>query len=189
MSNNPQEILIAGTGTLWTAPEGTELPQFLSEALDPAFVQHGYITEDGAKFTDAKTVEEVRAWQAFYPVRKFLNGRTGMLEFTLMQWNEENLVLAYGGGGIIEPQVGEFRYEPPEPDEVNIRAVVLDMSDGDRNFRFVAGRTFVTSDIESTFAKSGPGLLPITLEVLDDADNVKPWRYDTDDPAFAPAAS
>jgi hypothetical protein len=106
-----------------------------------------------------------------------------------MQWNEENLILAYGGGGIIQPQTGEYRYEPPEPDEVNVRAVVLDMSDGVRNFRFTAGRTFVTNDVESTFAKSGPGLLPITLEILDDAANVKPWRYDSDDAAFAPVAS
>ena len=189
MANDPREILIAGTGTIYTAPEGTELPQYLSEALDAAFVPAGYITEDGAKFKDAKSVEEVRAWQAFYPVRKFITGRTGSLEFTLMQWNEENLVLAYGGGGIIQPTAGEYRYEPPEPDEVNVRAVVLDMSDGVRNFRFTAGRSFVTNDVESTFAKSGPGLLPITLEILDDADNVKPWRYDTDDAAFAPAAS
>lgn len=189
MSNNPQEILIAGTGTLWTAPEGTELPQYLSEALDPAFVQHGYLTEDGAKFTDAKSVEEVRAWQAFYPVRKFLQGRTGSLEFSLMQWNEENLVLAYGGGGITEPQPGEYRYVPPAPEELAVVCAVLDMTDGDRNFRFGVPRCFVTNDVESTFAKSGPGLLPITLEVLDAGSGVDPWFYDTDDPTWAPVAS
>lgn len=189
MPNNPAEILIAGTGTLWTAPEGTPLPQYLSDALDPAFVEHGFITEDGAKFTDSKSVQEVRAWQAFYPVRKYLDGRTGTLELTLMQWNAENLLVAYGGGAITEPQPGEYRYEPPEPDEVNVRAVVLDMTDGLRSFRFCAGRTFVTNDVESTFAKSGPGLLPLTLEVLDDADNGKPWRYDSDDAAFAPIGS
>lgn len=189
MANAPGEIIIAGTGTLYTAPEGTELPQYLSEALDNAFLEHGYLTEDGAKFTDDKTVNQVRAWQSYYPVRTHITEKSGMLEFTMMQWNEENMILAYGGGGVTEPQSGEFRYEPPEPEEVNVVAAVLDMTDGERNFRFTIGRCFVTSSVESTFAKSGPALLPISLEVLDDADNVKPWRYDTDDPTWAPVAS
>ena len=189
MANTPGEILIAGTGTLYTAPEGTTLPEYLSDTLDAAFVDHGYLTEDGAKFTDDKSVDQVRAWQAYYPIRTHITEKSGMLEFTMMQWNEENMILAYGGGGITEPTPGEYRYEPPAPGELTIVAAVLDMNDGDRNFRFTCGRCFVTSSVESTFAKSGPALLPITLEVLDDSTNGFPWRYDSDDPTWAPVAS
>lgn len=189
MSNVPGEIIIAGTGTLYTAPEGTELPQYLSEPLDDAFVEHGYITEDGAKLTDDKSTNKVRAWQSFYPVRVHITERSGMLEFTLMQWNEENMILAYGGGGVFEPQPGEYRYSPPSPEELAIVAAVLDFADGDRNFRLSVARTFVTSSVESTFAKSGPALLPITLEILDAGSGLDPWNFDSDDPQWAPVAS
>jgi len=185
----PQEILIAGTGTLYTAPEGTPLPSYLSEALDADFVAAGYLSDDGAKFTDAKTTNKVKPWQSFQPVRVHVTERTTTVELMLLQWNEANLIRAFGGGGIIEPTAGEYRYIPPAPEEVAVLALVLDMTDGTRNFRLTAGRTFVTSNTESTFAKSGPALLPITFEILAPEDGDEPWTMDSDDPAWAPVAS
>lgn len=188
-TQTPAETIIAGTGTLYHAPEGTTLPAYLSDALDPAFVAVGFITEDGAKFTDEKDTNDVRAWQSFYPVRKHITGRSAMIELTLMQWNEPNMILAYGGGGITEPQPGEYRYNPPEPEELAISAIVIDFADGDKLYRFSAGRAFVTSNTETTWAKSGPALLPITFEILAPEGAGKPWNIDSDDPAFAPVAS
>lgn len=185
----PEEILIAGTGTLYHAPQGTALPGFLSDVLDPAFQAVGYITEDGAKFTDTKDTNKVMPWQSFYPVRVHITGRSGQIETTLLQWNEQNMILAYGGGGIIEPQSGEFRYEPPSPETLAVVAVVIDFTDGDRNFRFAAGRSFVVSATESMWNKTGPALLPVTLEILAPAEGDQPWTIDSDDPAWTPIAS
>ena len=185
----PAEIVIAGTGTIYHAPEGTELPQYLSEALDAAFVAVGYTTEDGAKFTDEKSTNQVRPWQSFYPVRTHITERTAMLETSLLQWNEPNMILAYGGGGVTQPQPGEYRYTPPAPEELAVVAIVIDFTDGDRNFRFTAGRAFVSSNIETTWAKTGPALLPIKFEILAPEAAGEPWTIDSDDPAFAPVAS
>jgi len=189
VTNAPEEILIAGTGTLYTAPEGTTLPSYLSDALAADFVEAGYLSDDGAKFTDAKTTNKVKPWQSFYPVRVHVTERMATVEFTLLQWNEANLIRAFGGGGIIEPTSGEYRYVPPAPEEVAILALVLDITDGTRNFRLTAGRSFVTSNTESTFAKSGPALLPLTFEILAPAAGDEPWTMDSDDPQWAPAAS
>lgn len=189
MSLTPQELIIAGNGTLYHAPEGTTLPTSLSDALDPAFQDVGYTTEDGAMFTDSKTTNSVRGWQSFYPVRTHITERSGMIETSLMQWNEPNMQLAYGGGAIVETTPGEYRYEPPEPEDLAVNALVLDIVDGDRNFRIVVARAFVTSDVESTFAKTGPALLPVTFEVLDAGTGVKPWTIDSDDPAWAPVTT
>lgn len=186
---DPNEIIIAGNGELWIAPEGTTLPAYLTDTLDPAFVEVGFTTEDGAKFTDAKATNKVRPWQSFYPVRVHITERTATIEATLMQWNERNMITAFGGGGVIEPQPDEFRYEPPAPEALAVNALVLDLHDGTRNFRLTAGRVFVTSDTESTFAKSGPALLPVTFEVLAPDTGDQPWTLDSDDPAWAPVAS
>lgn len=185
----PEEIVIAGNGTIYAAPESTELPQYLSEPLDPAFLSVGYTTEDGAKFTDTKEVNQVRAWQSFYPVRTHITERSGTIESSLLQWNEANMILAYGGGGIIQPRSGEYRYEPPSPETLAINALVIDFADGDRNFRFCAGRVFVTSNVESTWAKTDAAFLPLTLEVLAPVAGGQPWTIDSDDPAWAPVAS
>lgn len=187
--NDPAEIIIAGTGTLYHSPEGTPLPAFLTDPLDAAFVAVGFTTDDGAKFTDAKQTNSVRPWQSFYPARVHITERSATIEAALLQWNEANMILAYGGGGITEPQPGEYRYHPPQPDELAVTALVIDFSDGAKSYRFCAGRVFVTSNTETTWAKTGPALLPITFEVLAPEGAGEPWTIDSDDPAFEPVAS
>lgn len=181
------EIIVGGTGRLYAAPEGTACPSRLTGAI-PGFVDLGYTTEDGAKFTDSKTTNDIRPWQSFYPVRVHVTQRSAMLEFTLLQWNEDTIPLAFGGGGFTTPAAGEYRYNPPSPETLAVNALVLDIADGDRNFRICIPRGFVTSNAESTFAKTGPALLPITFTVLANDDG-QPWTIDSDDPSWAPDAS
>ena len=185
----PEEIVIAGTGTIYHAPEGTPLPAYLTAPLNADFRGVGFTTEDGAKFVDEKKTNDVRPWQSFYPVRTHITERSAMIETTLLQWNEANMILAYGGGGITQPRSGEYRYHPPSPEELAIVAIVIDFIDGSKNYRFTAGRAFVTSNTESVWAKKGPALLPITFQILAPAEGADPWTIDSDDPAFAPVAS
>lgn len=181
-------IVIAGTATLWVAPAGTTMPTSLSDDLDAAFVNLGYSTEDGVKFTDSKTVQGVRPHQSFYEVRRFVTERASSAEFSLLQWDGDSVPLAFGGGTITEPTPGEFRYTPPDPDEIDERAVVVDVVDGDRNFRIGIPKSMVSSSVESTFARTGPALLPITLDVLG-TDGTPPWVIDSDDPAWDTSGS
>lgn len=191
MTTTPEEILIAGNGTLYVATElpPASLPAYLSDTLNAAFVDVGFTSDDGAKFTDAKTTSSVRPWQSFYPVRVHITERQATLELTLQQWNELTMITAFGGGGVIEPQPGEYRYIPPAPEELAVVSLVLDLADGTRNFRVTIGRAFVTSNTETTFARSGPALLPVTFEVLAPSTGAEPWTIDSDDPAWAPVAS
>ena len=78
-TQTPGEIIIAGTGTIYHAIEGTPLPAYLTDALDPAFLAVGFTTEDGAKFTDEKSTNQVRPWQSFYPVRTHITERSAMV--------------------------------------------------------------------------------------------------------------
>lgn len=183
-----EQLVVAGVGHIYVAPEGTAMPTSLSDALNAAFVEIGYTTDDGAKFTDAKSVNAIRGWQSFYPIRHHVTERDAMLEFTLQQWNENTVPLAFGGGSITEPTAGEYRYAPPPPETVDVRAMVLDIADGDRNFRIGIPKGFVTSNTETSFLRTGPSLLPITFGVMAE-DLADPWFLDTDDPAFATGGS
>lgn len=188
MSLDADNIVVGGTGRIYVAPTGTALPSHLSDTLHAAFVDTGFTTADGVKFTDSKNVNKIRPWQSFYPARIHVIERDAKAEFTMMEWKEGTLILAFGGGGVTQPFPGEYRYHPPSPETIDERAMVIDVVDGDDEFRFVIPRGFVSSNTESTFAKSGPALLPITFEVIasDDAD---PWTLDSNDVALTPAAS
>lgn len=183
-----EQLVVAGTGHIYVAPAGTPMPTSLSASLNAAFEEIGYTNEDGVKFTDGKTTNAIRVWQSFYPARYHITEREAMLEFTLAQWNERTVALAFGGGEFTEPTPGEYRYTPPSPETVDERAMVVDLSDGDRNFRFAIPNGFVTSNTESSFTRTGPSLLPITFAALV-ANDADPWTFDTDDSAFEEGGS
>ena len=81
---------MAGTGTIHLAPYGTALPDgstAVLESLDAAYVDLGYTTEDGATMVDGVSVEDVKAWQENYAVRRLVTEYTGTITFALMQWS------------------------------------------------------------------------------------------------------
>lgn len=180
-------IVIAGTATIQVAPAGTTMPESLSDDLDAAFVNLGYSTQDGVQFSDSKTVEGVTPHQSFYPVRRFVTARSSSAALSLLQWDADTVPLAFGGGAITEPSPGEFRFTPPEPDEIDERAVVIDIADGDRHIRIGIAKCMVSSNTESTFARTGPALLPLTFDVLA-TEGDAPFTFDSDDPAWASAS-
>ncbi len=178
------EIVVAGNGSVHVAAVGSTLPTSISGALDPAqYRELGYTTEDGAKFTDEKSIKEHRAWQNFYPIRRTVESRNAFIGFALEQWNEWNVALAFGGGEVTEPTPGEYRYVPPSPEEIDERVLVLEWQDGDKSYRLIVPKGMVTNNVETTFARGAMSVLPIVFSVTPDAGD-DPWILDTDDPAF-----
>ena len=92
MPGTAGQLVVAGTGTIWLAPYGTTLPDgstAVLETLDAAFVDLGYTTEDGATIVDGVTVEDQKAWQTPYPVRRLVTDYTGSVAFDLLQWSKD----------------------------------------------------------------------------------------------------
>lgn len=53
---------ITGSGGVMVAPAGTEVPTSYGEALDPAFVKMGYVSEDGVTRTTDFDTDDKFAW-------------------------------------------------------------------------------------------------------------------------------
>ena len=49
-------------GAIFRAPKGTTLPTSATEALDPAFKDIGYVSEDGVTNSNSRESEEIKAW-------------------------------------------------------------------------------------------------------------------------------
>ena len=165
--NDANELVVAGTGQVYVAPVGTTLPTATDDTLNAAFVGLGYTTEDGVTFTVAPEVNDYMAWQSRQPIRRELVNQTVSAAFSLLQWNEETVPLAFGGGAVT--QVGsDYRYDFPTADDaLDERAMVIDVTDGDRNMRFVLPRGNVTDSVEAQFVRTEMAVLPITFGILE----------------------
>lgn len=190
MSYDADQILVGANGSVHVAPVGSTLPTDSGTALDAAFTDLGGVNENGASVQDAKTLQPIRLWQAFYAVRRVVTERDLTVTFALAQWNADTFPLAFGGGTITEPDPtgapGEYKFTPPNPQDRDERAFVLEWQDGTRNYRLVVPRVEVTDTVNTQLVRTNNAELPITLAVNGE-DGVDPWALYTDDPAFTPA--
>lgn len=88
-------------GYIYRAPLGTTLPTSASAAanLDPAFINQGYISEDGVSMTHDGNVIKIRDWNS--DVIASIEDETSVtLTITLMQRSEASLKTLYGDANV-----------------------------------------------------------------------------------------
>lgn len=187
MAQNSDQITVALSGHVSIAPysSGLALPDDMG-ALDAAFKELGYTSEDGVTFTATPTVEDIRAWQKATPVRRIVTARDATIAFSLEQLNLDNWALAFGGGDWTVPSAGVFRYDPPaDADPLAEYAVVVDFADGNRNSRIVLMRGTVNEAVETQLVRNNAAMLPVTVAGLTPDGQPAPWFFLSDDDAFA----
>jgi hypothetical protein len=189
MWNDAQEIFVGSSGQVSFAPIGTTLPAVGADPTDPldsAFFGTGYLTEDGVTPTFGQQISEYGAWQSATPVRRDRQTQNYQFGFVMQQWNESNVVLAFGGGKVEEHEAGIFSYVFPEVGAaLEEFSLVVDAVDGDVHQRFVVPRGSATDDVASTFKRTEPSQLPVTFKALQPDDGAPACYLLTDSPAFA----
>lgn len=189
MATTPENILVGSGGSIHIAPVGTTLPTTIAGSLNAAFVDLGYISEDGISLASAADVTDIAAFQSLLPVRKVVTGRTFDLSFTVREWTAEGVIFAFGGGDVTE-SAGVYTFTPPaDTDALYERALIASWSDGDKNYRLVIPRGVVSEGVETTIARGAASDLPITFSVLAVDEATAGYYLITDDPAMEPAGS
>lgn len=186
MSQEASEITVAADGNIWVAPysDSLVLPETEDEALDGAFTEMGYASENGVTFTATPDVTDINAWQKATPVRRLVNARALTLATEFLQWNEDTFATVFGGGEWSMSGT-TFRYDPPaDQDALAEFAVVIDAMDGDRVQRWVVMRCNVTEAVETNLVRTGAALLPVTFSALTPDDADRAWYFLTGDDAF-----
>lgn len=182
------ELVVAASGHVYFAPVGTSLPDLgddPTDSLDAAFIEAGYVTEDGATLSVGSEVTDYNAWQSLQPVRREKTAQDISVTFSLEQYNQDNIPFAFGGGSV-DSSGGVFFYEFPQAgDSLDERSLVVDAEDGDNNYRFVFPRGNVTEAVESQFQRNALAVLPITFKALEPLGGGSPGFFNTDAAAFA----
>lgn len=184
--NDPSEVPVGSSGQVYVAAVGTTAPTAFDSALSPStWTGLGYLTTDGfVKGSDIETAE-IEAWQSMEPIRRDVTKRGDRFAFALMQWNEETLPIAFGGGSIGTAGAG-YKYSPPAEDDALVeRALVIDALDGDDVFRFFAPRVTITEGVETTFRRGESAILPITFRTLTPENGGDAWAIFTNAAGFA----
>lgn len=183
MALNADEIVVGADGTVNVAPVGTAGPTDIVTALDAAFVDLGYVSEDGIEMTPGMDITEVPAWQSFYAVRRIVTSRSFDLGFELLQWNETSLVLAFGGG-TVATAAAVHTYSPPSPEVIDYRALVVSWADGTKDYRLHVPKVLVTDTSAINVNRSDAAGISLTFSVQA-TDGSDPFTLITNDPAFA----
>jgi hypothetical protein len=185
MSKNPEELRVAGNGSIYIAAYGAELPSAWDSTLPSAYTELGYTDEDGVTFTDEPTIERKGAWQSFYPVRILETARMAKAAANLEQWNANTLKTAAGGGSVAAAGTGS-KFSPHTPGQVSEWTVVIEVIDGDITDRYVIPKCITTSTLEANLNRTDLALLPIELEAIG-LDGEDPWFLLTSDATAFPA--
>lgn len=180
MAISADEVRVAGTGHVYVAPKGTELPTTVDTALPADWTDLGYVTTDGVSFTFSRETEDLDAWQGD-KIRVLSLSEPKQVEFTLMQTDAAVLQAAFGGG-TIETAEGVTTYTPPVRGENVERAMVIEFMDDDITYRYSFGRVQQEGDVNFVLTREGAVEYPVTFGVLE-ADPA--YTIITNDPAMA----
>lgn len=186
--NNPEETVIGGTGQVYVGdPDTVTLPTAEDGALSPSqWKGLGFHSEDGVSTNQSVDIQRFGAWQTKRDIRRERDTETFQVTFALLQWDEDSVPLAFGGGQITTPSAGTYRYDPPTAaDAIDEKALVADVIDGANILRFVVPRGTVVDAVDSQFTRSAMGMLPITFEALEPDDGGSAWYFLTNLAGFA----
>lgn len=183
---NDGAVRVGVTGTVYLAPEGTELPTDLT-ALDPAFVSVGHISEDALTESLEITVERLRSWQRPVGIRTLTTEVNWSFQFQMMETSPLNLELYYGGadttvaGGVATTAI------PSWPQGVR-KACVIEIEDGDITTRFAIPVVEVGERGEVNHVNTEGTVYDVTLNVMGTTLDDMGYRI-TNDPTFISLAS
>lgn len=192
MALDSADIRVIGTGGVYVAPVGTAFPAFTADlSADEDFIDLGYLTEDGINFSFGREVNDIYAFQSNDPVRTVQTRQPKTVGFTLMQTGREQFNLALGGGtwtvtGVAPDEV--YTYTPPDASDVDERAMIVEIIDGDLKYRWEYERTLNKEGVEFTAVRQDAVTFPIVMSVLTPADGAVPFVFRTNDDASAAPA-
>lgn len=179
------EVRVGATGNLYMGAVGATVPAGLGTLSAPTWVDLGALSEEGPKVTPTRDVSPIMPWQGLFPIRQTVTGASFVLGFTLIQRNAATLRLAFGGGTLTEAPAdsGIFTFTPPDPEDIDEHAFILEVRDGTVTDRWVLDRGMATLDGDVAFSKDAAVAFPLSVTALA-VNGALPWRLISNDPAL-----
>ena len=185
MSVNASQVLTGApdqltTGPILSAPRGTPLPDSIAAAIDAAFEDSGYVSEDGLTLTPERSTEQVRDWSGSV-VRELLTEFSAKLAWSHLETNERSLKNYMGDDNVTVTAAtateGRRITALLRSSELPRKSWTFKMKDGDGRVLIVVPDGQVSETGEVSFVKSSAITWPVTLTTYPDADGVNVYIY------------
>jgi hypothetical protein len=128
----------------------------------------GYASDDGVTNGGDTTTETITPWQSRTPIRTIVTEKTRTIQFVMWQLNQDTLGL-YFDTVVPAPVSGLISFEVRSDSAPMLRAVAVDVLDGQNQFRIVYPRCTLESAGDMNITKSAVVPLDVTLSALDQA--------------------
>jgi len=167
MAVSAANVRVAMTGVVSHAPLATTLPTDSTTALNVAFLDVGYLADDGLTADPEESTSDVRAWGGDL-VRRIITEYGETYSFTMIEHNV-NAVTAYFGNGTAAAWEGK---------QIEIRkSWVFHMTDGAKIRRIVLPDASVTDRGAITYATTDAIRYPLTISTYPNAAGVHSFHY------------
>lgn len=159
------------TGAVMSAERGSTLPVDSSAAPDAAFVDSGYITEDGCTLSDAQTWTDINDWGGD-TVRRIKSASNVTVATSFLEINPQSAAAAFGEDNVVvTPATAtagaeiKIKLNVSAPER---KSWVINMLDGDRHLRIVIPDGQITERGDLSFTRQGAVVIPVTIAAAPD---------------------
>lgn len=173
------------TGAVRKAPIGTTAPTDAVSPLDAAFVDLGYISDEGVTLGFDDSVENKFAWQNAQLIRSITSESVTSLSFSMLEIKGVTLEYFFRGSSMTQVAANNYRLDGA-PIVADPHMLVVDIVDGAKSMRWLFGNAEVVSRGEIPITNSDLMMLPVTLNFYPDANN-RPFQTWSNDVAWATA--
>ncbi|MGL5828198.1 MAG: phage tail protein [Angustibacter sp.] len=167
MALDSSKVRVAVTGVVSVAPTGTAAPTNASASLNAAFLDLGYISEDGITEARERSTEDLKAWQNGTTVRTVVTEGSLTFNFRMLETNKPAIELAYGATVTQTAAEGSFVVIPTSTG--GRKSFVFDVVDGSELRRIYVPQGEVTEVGEISYVNGEPIGYEVTVAAYADA--------------------
>lgn len=164
-------------GAVFRAPTGTTLPTDASSALNEAFLDLGYVSEDGVTNNNSAESDNVKAWGGD-TVLVLQTEKPDEWTLTLIEAMNQNVLKTVYGDANVTVGTGGLITVQAKADQLADNSYVIDMKlKGGAKKRVVIPNGSLSELGEVVYKDDEPIGYEITLQALPDATGVTHYEY------------
>lgn len=152
----------ADGAAVYAAPLGTALPTTATASLNVAFVDLGWVSEDGVTNSIQRNVTRHKAWGG-ETVKTTQDDYTETVKFALLESSANVLQVVYGADNVTES--GDTIAVEHSSLQLTRQSFVIDFVDGDRAGRIVIREGLVTEIGDIKYSHKDMSMYDLTVDV------------------------
>ncbi len=176
------------TGAIFSAPLGTTVPTSATDTLAAAFVDSGYVSEDGLTFSPEISTTDINEWNGAL-VRRIKETFNGTLSWSHLETNLQSLRNTFGDAAVTSTAAttthGNQLAVAISGELPGAKTWVFKLKDGDNRMLIVVPNGQITSIEDVSFTSSDAIMWGVSLSCYPDSTGNSIYIYTDDGQATA----